>query len=69
MGMDEQSSRLPSLAELRRAAAWQGVFPTDEDLQAVLDFLEAVLPALADIERLLPADLAPAGIGKEEGEV
>lgn len=65
--MDEQSSRLPSLEELRRAAALQGVFPSDEDLRAVLGFLEAVLPSLAALEQALPPDLPPARLGGEEG--
>jgi len=45
MGMEPQSS----LEFLRRLAAAQGVEPTDDDLQAVRGFLDAILP---DLERL-----------------
>ena len=45
---------------LRQLAARQGVFPTDEDLEAVLPFLEAIVPALQDLERTIPPDTAPA---------
>ena len=45
---------------LRQLAARQGVFPTDEDLEAVLPFLEAIVPALEELERLLPPDTTPA---------
>jgi len=41
---------------LREAAAQQGVFPTDADLEGVLGFLEVVLPRLADIEKRLPPE-------------
>jgi len=58
--MDTQSSRLPSLGELRELAAWQGVFPSDEDLQAVLGFLEAILPSLAELEQGIPPAIPPA---------
>jgi len=44
----------PSIEFLRATAAQQGVFPTDEDLQGVLGFLEVVLPRLAEIEERLP---------------
>jgi len=64
--MEPESSRLPSLRHLREAAAQQGVFPSGEDLEAVLGFLEAVLPALAEIERSLPPDLPPAHVGEPE---
>jgi hypothetical protein len=45
---------------LRQLAARQGVFPTDEDLEAVLPFLEAVVPALEALERAIPPDTTPA---------
>ena len=45
---------------LRQLAARQGVFPTDEDLEAVLGFLEAIVPALEELERTIPPDTAPA---------
>jgi len=46
----------PSLDFLRHAAAQQGVFPLDEDLEGVLGFLEVVLPKLAELEGRLPAE-------------
>lgn len=49
-----------SLDFLRQLAARQGVFPTDEDLEAVLPFLEAIVPALEELERTLPPGTAPA---------
>jgi len=49
-----------SLDFLRQLAARQGVFPTDEDLEAVLPFLEAIVPALEELERTVPPDTAPA---------
>ena len=49
-----------SLDLLRQLAARQGVFPTDEDLEAVLPFLEAIVPALEELERMLPPGTAPA---------
>ena len=41
---------------LREVAEAQGVSPTDDDLEAVLDFLNRILPALAEIERRLPPE-------------
>jgi len=55
--MDTESS---SLDLLRQLAARQGVFPTDEDLEAVLPFLEAILPALEELERTIPPGTVPA---------
>ena len=49
-----------SLDFLRQLAARQGVFPTDEDLEAVLPFLEAIVPALEELERTIPSDTPPA---------
>ena len=46
---------MPSIELLRAIAAEEGVEPQDEDLEAVLAFLKAILPGLADIERRLPA--------------
>jgi hypothetical protein len=48
-----------SVERLREQAAVQQVSPTDEDLERVLDFVERILPALAEIERRLPAETAP----------
>jgi hypothetical protein len=44
----------PSLDFLRAVAAQQGVSVEDEDLEAVLGFLDVVLPRLAEIEQRLP---------------
>jgi hypothetical protein len=48
--MRRESSRLDFLREL---AAAQGVDPSDEDLDAVLGLLDAILPELARLEELL----------------
>ena len=48
----------PSLEVLRAAAAAQGVEPTDDDLEGVLDFLTLILPALAELEERLPGEPA-----------
>jgi len=58
--MSPESSLQPSLEFLRELAAQQGVAPDDADLEAVLGFLNVILPALAEIERTLPPELAPA---------
>ncbi len=44
---------------LRALARQQGVEPTDDDLEGVLDFLERILPALTAIEERLPPEAAP----------
>jgi hypothetical protein len=44
---------------LREAAAVQGVYPSDEDLEGVRDFLDRILPALAEIEERLPPESRP----------
>jgi hypothetical protein len=44
---------------LRALVERQGVEPTDEDLEAVAGFLETIMPALEELEELLPADAAP----------
>jgi hypothetical protein len=54
--MDEKSS----LDLLRHLADQQGVSPSDADLEAVRVFLDAILPALAEIDRRLPPDTPPA---------
>ena len=51
-----QSNRLEFLREL---AARQGVEPSDEDLEAVLGFLDAILPELARLEELLAPEASP----------
>ena len=48
-----------SLESLRAMAEAQGVEPTDEDIEGVLDFLTRILPALAEIEQKLPPETAP----------
>jgi len=48
--MDAQSSRLEFLRQL---AARQGIEPSDDDLEAVLGFLDAILPQLQRLEELL----------------
>ena len=55
----ESSQAPPSIELLRVIAAQQGVYPEDDDLQAVLGFLRAILPGLEEIERRLPAEAAP----------
>jgi len=44
---------------LRALAERQGVEPTDADLEAVVGFLERIMPALEELEELLPADAVP----------
>jgi hypothetical protein len=56
MGIDFESNAVDRLREL---AVSQGVSPTDEDLEAVLDFVNRLLPALEEIERRLPAETPP----------
>ena len=51
--------REPSVDVLRELAAQQGVAATDADLEAVLRFLRVLLPQLAELERLLPAEAEP----------
>lgn len=40
-----------------------GVTPSDADLEAVLDFLKRILPALEEIEQGLAPEIAPTGDG------
>jgi hypothetical protein len=58
----------PSIDELRRRAAEQGVSPTDEDLELVEAFLRVLEPALAELERLVPPSAAPSGVFRPEEE-
>jgi hypothetical protein len=55
----------PTLAQLRTLAEAQGVSPTDEDLEGVRAFLEVLMPAFEEMERLIPPATPPAG---PEGE-
>ena len=48
-----------SVERLREQAALQGVFPPDDDLEAVLDFVTRILPALEQIEARLPPETPP----------
>jgi hypothetical protein len=52
----ESSYQAPEIELLRRIAAGQGVYPSDDDLTAVLGFLSTILPALADLEERLPPE-------------
>lgn len=56
----ESNPKQPSVDALRDQAAVMGVTPSDADLEAVLGFLTRILPALEEIERGLPPDIAPA---------
>ena len=49
-------SAVPSIDFLRAYAAQQGVRVDDEDLAAVLEFLEVVLPRIGEIEERLPPE-------------
>ena len=51
----------PSDLDLLRALCErQGVTPEDEDLEAVQEFLRAILPALEELERRIPDDVGSA---------
>jgi hypothetical protein len=54
--MGAESSPVPAVEHLRAAAAAQGVFPEDEDLEGVLGFLERILPQLRELEERLPSE-------------
>lgn len=54
------TSESSSVELLRSIAARQGVFPEDDDLEVVLGFLDAILPALEEIERRIPPETSPA---------
>ena len=60
--MTNDSTSLPSLAELRALARVQGVEPSDADLEGVLGFLRTVLPALLELEEATGRDVPPAGM-------
>lgn len=52
---------VPSELELLRTLCErQGVSPEDADLEAVRGFLDAILPALEELERRIPDDVVPA---------
>ena len=51
----------PSNLDLLRALCErQGVTPEDADLEAVQGFLRVILPALEELERRLPGEIAAA---------
>ena len=50
------SSESNSLDFLRELAARQGVHPEEADLEGVRGFLENILPALAELEKLVPEE-------------
>jgi hypothetical protein len=54
--MEPESSPID---HLREVAAVQGVYPSDEDLEGVRDFLDRILPVLAELEERLPPRTAP----------
>jgi hypothetical protein len=56
MGTGPHSS---SLETLRQIAEAQGVQPSDEDLDGVQRFLDAILPTLARLEEELEWDAEP----------
>jgi hypothetical protein len=51
----------PTLAQLRALAEAQGVTPTEEVLEGVRAFLEVLVPAFEEMERLIPPGTPPAG--------
>ena len=55
----QSSSDTPTVEFLGRLAARQGVLVSDEDLEAVRGFLDAILPELARLEAELEPDDAP----------
>jgi hypothetical protein len=65
----ESSPNRHLVDSLRAQAARSGVTPSDTDLEAVLGFLTRILPALEEIDRRLPPELAPAdpGVAEESG--
>jgi hypothetical protein len=54
--MEPESS---PVQRLREAAAAQGVHPTEEDLEGVREFLDRILPALAELEERVPPETPP----------
>lgn len=50
---------VPSRELLRELAAVQGVEATDDDVEAVLGFLQVLGPALQELEAQLPQDREP----------
>jgi len=50
------SSESNSLDFLRELAARQGIHPEDADLEGLRGFLETILPALTELETLIPPE-------------
>ena len=59
--MEPESKETPSnrVEFLRALTAAQGVEPSDDDLAAVLGFLDVILPELERLEGLLESEEAP----------
>ena len=56
MSESSPNATAPSVEFLRESAAQQEVLPSDDDLAAVVGFLEVVLPRLAELEQRLPPE-------------
>jgi hypothetical protein len=48
-----------SLEGLKAQAAAAGVAPSDDDLAEVAEFLRVLLPAMREVEELLPPEAEP----------
>jgi hypothetical protein len=57
--MGEESSPVPAVEHLRALAAAQAVYPDDNDLEGVMDFLARILPVLRELEDRLPEETTP----------
>lgn len=64
----DSSLRTPSVQHLRERCAAEGVHPGDDDLEAVVAFLDTILPELGRIEASLDPGDAVAGLFLPEGE-
>jgi len=53
------SPPLSRIELLRSICERQGIEPEDADLEAVRGFLDAILPALAELEGRIPEAIAP----------
>jgi hypothetical protein len=50
------SSESSSLDFLRELAVRQGIRPEDAELEAIRAFLDTIMPALEEVEALIPAE-------------
>jgi hypothetical protein len=66
MGMESESSPVPSVDVLRTLARAHGVEPGDDDLAFAAGFLATILPALREIEEAVPSGTPAAGLPDEE---